>query len=99
MPKFTRILGPWSRDAEKVVAVSAGSMFSLFLTDAGYVYSAGYAEYGQLGHGYTGKFHLFCSAFSAQAQARNQSRPTSRRLASKPILVRIPGNDESCTDE
>jgi hypothetical protein len=32
-------------------------MFSLFLTDAGYVYSAGYAEYGQLGHGYTGKLH------------------------------------------
>jgi len=63
VPKFTRILGPWSRDAEKVVAVSAGSMFSLFLTDAGYVYSAGYAEYGQLGHGYTGKLHRFYSAF------------------------------------
>ena len=71
MPKFTRILGPWSRDAEKVVAVSAGSMFTIFLTDAGYAYSAGSAEYGQLGHGYTGKLRRSQLLPQAKLQARN----------------------------
>lgn len=59
--RFIRIIGPWTRDAEKVVAVSAGTMFSLFLTDAGYVYSTGYAEYGQLGLGYIGMHIMITS--------------------------------------
>jgi alpha-tubulin suppressor-like RCC1 family protein len=66
--EFTRINGPWTKDAEKVVAVTAGDMFSLFLTDAGYVYSAGYGQFGQLGHGFTGTCFLFMTCIHFQAK-------------------------------
>jgi hypothetical protein len=41
-------------------------MFALFLTDAGYVYSSGYAEYGVLGNGVTGR--LATGALLSQAK-------------------------------
>lgn len=52
--EFTRINAGWPKDA-KIVAVSAGHTFSLFLTDAGEVYAAGSSEEGQLGNGKTGE--------------------------------------------
>ena len=66
--RFTRINGPWTKDAEKVIAVSTGNMFSLFLTDAGYVYSAGSGEFGQLGHGSTGIYLFTCPLPVCQAE-------------------------------
>lgn len=53
--KFSRVTGPWTRDpATKIVQVSTGNTFSLFLTDSGHVYASGSSEAGQLGNGKTG---------------------------------------------
>ncbi|CAD6577989.1 MAG: hypothetical protein TREMPRED_002079 [Tremellales sp. Tagirdzhanova-0007] len=53
---FTKIPGPWSKEPERrIVQVTAGHTFSLFLTDSGQVYAAGSSEYGQLGNGKTGE--------------------------------------------
>ncbi|KAK6909384.1 hypothetical protein I203_103401 [Kwoniella mangroviensis CBS 8507] len=54
--QFTRVTGPWSKDPEnKIVQVTAGHTFSLFLTSTGQVYAAGSSECGQLGNGKTGE--------------------------------------------
>ncbi|WWC64548.1 uncharacterized protein I303_107158 [Kwoniella dejecticola CBS 10117] len=54
--KLTRVTGPWTKDPEsKIIQVSAGHTFSLFLTSTGNVYAAGSSECGQLGNGKTGE--------------------------------------------
>ncbi|ORX40572.1 regulator of chromosome condensation 1/beta-lactamase-inhibitor protein II [Kockovaella imperatae] len=50
--EFTKIDGPWG-DA-KIVQITAGWTFTLFLTEEGEVYGAGSHESGQLGSGKTG---------------------------------------------
>nr|XP_019010360.1 uncharacterized protein I206_04829 [Kwoniella pini CBS 10737]OCF49141.1 hypothetical protein I206_04829 [Kwoniella pini CBS 10737] len=53
---FTKVNGPWTKDPEsKVIQVSAGHTFSLFLTSTGLVYASGSSECGQLGNGKTGE--------------------------------------------
>lgn len=42
----------------KIVQVSTGNTFSLFLSDSGQVYAAGSSEAGQLGNGKTGQSQL-----------------------------------------
>jgi alpha-tubulin suppressor-like RCC1 family protein len=51
---FTRVTGGWPKGT-KIVQVSAGNTFSLFLTEGGEIYAAGSSESGQLGNGKTGK--------------------------------------------
>nr|XP_031861731.1 uncharacterized protein CI109_002963 [Kwoniella shandongensis]KAA5528803.1 hypothetical protein CI109_002963 [Kwoniella shandongensis] len=54
--KLTKVKGPWSKDASvKIVQVTAGHTFSLFLTSTGQVYASGSSECGQLGNGKTGE--------------------------------------------
>ncbi|ORY33394.1 regulator of chromosome condensation 1/beta-lactamase-inhibitor protein II [Naematelia encephala] len=54
--RFTRTNGPWTNDPDaRVVLVSAGNTFSLFLTSTGQVFAAGSSESGQLGNGKTGQ--------------------------------------------
>ncbi|OWZ68244.1 hypothetical protein AYX14_01286 [Cryptococcus neoformans] len=54
--KLTKVTGPWVKDPEaKVVQVTAGHTFSLFLTSTGQVYASGSSEFGQLGNGKTGE--------------------------------------------
>ncbi|WVR00158.1 hypothetical protein IAU59_007300 [Kwoniella sp. CBS 9459] len=56
VPKFTKVTGPWLKDPEaKIIQVTAGHTFSLFLTSTGQVYAAGSSENGQLGNGKTGE--------------------------------------------
>ncbi|OCF44659.1 hypothetical protein I317_01546 [Kwoniella heveanensis CBS 569] len=56
IPKFTKVTGPWLKDPEaKIIQVTAGHTFSLFLTSTGQVYAAGSSENGQLGNGKTGE--------------------------------------------
>jgi alpha-tubulin suppressor-like RCC1 family protein len=50
---LARIDGPWGKD--KIVQVTAGLTFSLFLTSKGQVYACGSCEHGQLGSGTTGE--------------------------------------------
>ncbi|WRT70196.1 uncharacterized protein IL334_007190 [Kwoniella shivajii] len=53
---FTKVTGPWSKNPEsKVIQVTAGNTFSLFLTLTGQVYASGSSECGQLGNGKTGE--------------------------------------------
>ena len=57
--RFRRIPGPWEWDPEvRVVSVSVGHAFTLFLTSSGQVYAAGSSEHGQLGNGRTGQSTL-----------------------------------------
>ncbi|ODN94743.1 hypothetical protein L198_04887 [Cryptococcus wingfieldii CBS 7118] len=54
--KLTKIGGAWTKDKDnKVVQVTAGHTFSLFLTSNGQVYASGSSENGQLGNGKTGE--------------------------------------------
>lgn len=64
-----RIPGPWTRAGEKVVQVTAGHTFSLFLTDAGKVYACGSSEHGQLGNGTTGERLVKAGKTSYDVQA------------------------------
>ncbi|WVQ84629.1 hypothetical protein IAT38_006784 [Cryptococcus sp. DSM 104549] len=53
---LTKIGGPWIRDPEaKIIQVTAGHTFSLFLTSTGQVFASGSSECGQLGNGKTGE--------------------------------------------
>lgn len=49
------VRGPWTKEGARVIQITAGYTFSLFLTDAGKVYTAGSTEHGQLGNGTTGE--------------------------------------------
>ncbi|RXK40549.1 hypothetical protein M231_02201 [Tremella mesenterica] len=53
--KFTLVPGPWSEAGDRIVQITAGNTFSLFLSDKGQVYAAGSSEAGQLGNGRTGE--------------------------------------------
>ncbi|EKC99494.1 hypothetical protein A1Q2_06226 [Trichosporon asahii var. asahii CBS 8904] len=64
-----RIPGPWTRAGEKVIQVTAGHTFSLFLTDAGKVYACGSSEHGQLGNGTTGERLVKAGKTSYDVQA------------------------------
>ncbi|KAE8227251.1 hypothetical protein CF319_g267 [Tilletia indica] len=53
---FTKVTtGAFVKAKENIVKVSAGSQFSLFLSDEGKVYASGSMEKGQLGNGRTGE--------------------------------------------
>ncbi|KAJ9125455.1 hypothetical protein QFC22_000416 [Naganishia vaughanmartiniae] len=52
---WTLVKGNWSQDKAKIVQVSCGLTFTLFLADNGWVYASGSAEKGQLGNGKTGE--------------------------------------------
>ncbi|WWC91731.1 uncharacterized protein L201_006678 [Kwoniella dendrophila CBS 6074] len=62
---LTRVTGPWAKDPEsKIIQVTAGHTFSLFLTSTGQVYAAGSSECGQLGNGKTGERLVKAGKFS-----------------------------------
>mmetsp|Transcript_7313 Transcript_7313/g.9125 ORF Transcript_7313/g.9125 Transcript_7313/m.9125 type:complete len:636 (-) Transcript_7313:231-2138(-) len=50
--------GEEESDAPKIVQVSCGENFSLLLDAQGYIYTAGSAEFGQLGNGSTGEHFI-----------------------------------------
>ncbi|KAI5454507.1 hypothetical protein NCC49_003405 [Naganishia albida] len=52
---WTKVKGKWEQDAAKVVQVSCGLTFTLYLADNGWVYASGSCEKGQLGNGRTGE--------------------------------------------
>lgn len=91
--QFTKIPGPWSKDsATKIVQVTAGNTFSLFLADSGEVYAAGSSESGQLGNGKTGERLLKAgkTGFDLEVPAR-----LVQGLANKRITSIASGNQHS----
>ncbi|KAJ9128152.1 hypothetical protein QFC24_000444 [Naganishia onofrii] len=52
---WTLVKGNWAQDKAKIVQVSCGLTFTLFLADNGWVYASGSSEKGQLGNGKTGE--------------------------------------------
>lgn len=52
--RWVQVRGPWEADRAKVIQVTAGLTFSLFLADNGWIYASGSHESGQCGNGATG---------------------------------------------
>lgn len=54
--QWTKVPAPWAAEPEThIIQVSAGHMFSLYLTNTGQVWASGSSESGQLGNGKSGK--------------------------------------------
>ncbi|KAI9634109.1 regulator of chromosome condensation 1/beta-lactamase-inhibitor protein II [Dioszegia hungarica] len=93
VPKWTRITGPWSKQPDvKIVQVTAGHSFSLFLTSTGQIYAAGSSECGQVGSGKTGERLLKGGkiGFDVESPARLVSG-----LSGKKIVQIASGNQHS----
>lgn len=87
--KLTKVAGPWVRDPEaKVVQVTAGHTFSLFLTFTGQVYASGSSEFGQLGNGKTGERLVKAGkiAYDIEVPPRNLFRCLKTRIDTDKLL-------------
>ncbi|KAL1412746.1 hypothetical protein Q8F55_000493 [Vanrija albida] len=92
-PKLVQIKGPWVSQGAKIVQVSTGLTFSLFLTDSGQVYAAGSSEFGQLGNGTTGERLVKAGRMSYEVQT--PPRQITEGLGSKKVVQISSGSQHS----